>query len=193
MDMTDPILQMLAYELAAIFAAFSIWLTIRSRKKNKQIQLDATKIVKRLKLGKDQRIDTLSSILAEKYGLNDDALTQEVNEFQEREQQIYKTLLTIFVEQDGKALTRFPEQLEKAIDASLDMLPIGGSVLSEPPIQVAPVNLEIDESQSLSEQIEVTALKLEQLMAAFRLTQDEGTELNEVEQVAEVSEQDIEI
>ena len=124
MDMTDPILQLLAYELAGIFAVISIWLIVRELKKRKKIHADADKAVKRLTKAKDSRIKALTALLSEKYGLIDDELEQTATNIQGQEQQIYKVLLTNFVYQDAKALTEFPGKLEHAINECLNLLPV---------------------------------------------------------------------
>jgi len=156
----DIVLDMLAYELAAIFAVLSIWLILRNNKKGKATYEMASQTVKKLKQAKDLRIESLSKVLAEKYGLGGQPLSQAAIDFQDREQQIYKALLNVFVEQDGYALLNIPKQLEKAIDASLDLLP-----LAEKPTLAA-----VDSALTLSEQIETTAQQLEVLMTLFRQT-----------------------
>ncbi|MBE9532683.1 MAG: hypothetical protein IMF04_01050, partial [Proteobacteria bacterium] len=183
MTMTDPILQMLAYELAGIFAALSIWLILRASKKDKQVQEDAAKAVKKLKRLKDQRLESLTALLAEKYGLVGDALSQTAAELQEHEQQVYRSLLNIFVEQDGKALTTIPSQVEQALNAGLDLLPVGGEQASA---EVAPP---IDNTKELQEQLEENTQKLDQIMTA--ISQNQSTEIIDEEPVAE--EENVEI
>ena len=114
----DIVLEMLAYELAIVFAILSIWLIFRNNKKGKTTHELASQSVKKLKRAKELRIESLSKVLAEKYVLNGEDLSSTAIVFQDREQQIYKALLTVFVEQDGKALQSIPEQLEKAIAAN---------------------------------------------------------------------------
>ena len=152
MTMTDPILQMLAYELAGIFAALSIWLILRANKKHKQLQTDAAKAVKKLKRLKDQRVESLTSLLADKYGLTGDALAQTANELQDHEQQIYKELLNIFVDQNVKALNAIPNQLEQALNAGLNLLPVGSDARVEKSDQMA-----TDLTKELQDQIDELA------------------------------------
>jgi len=102
--MTDPTFQMLAYELALIFGLLSSWLLFKAHKKNKKLQADAAAAVKKIKRLKDRRIEQLTTILSEKYGLTGQALEQAAEEFQNREQKIYKAQLALFVEQDTKTL-----------------------------------------------------------------------------------------
>ncbi|MDB2705804.1 hypothetical protein N9Y67_04705, partial [Pseudomonadota bacterium] len=80
MDMTDPILQMLAYELAAVLAVICIWLIMRANKKAKAVNISVTKAVKKFKRIKDARITTISGLLSGKYDLSDDAVNQTANE-----------------------------------------------------------------------------------------------------------------
>ena len=158
--MTDPTLQMLAYELAAIFAVLCVWLILRANKKKKQANEAASKAVKRLKRAKDRRVNALSETLTEKYGLSAEALNQTVTEIQDREQQIYKVLLTLFVDQDNKSLTVFPEQLEQAIDACLNLLPVGRTINA-------------DDAEDLSEKIAEMSLKIDQLIIEAKQTDDQ--------------------
>ncbi|NQY27670.1 MAG: hypothetical protein HRT92_10925, partial [Piscirickettsiaceae bacterium] len=163
--MTDPILQMLAYELAGIFAALSLWLILRASKKQNQVQADAAKAVKKLKRLKDQRLDSLNTLLAEKYGLVGEALSQTTLALQEHEQQIYKSLLTLFVEQNGKALSNLPSQVEKALNAGLDLLPVGVEHTS------SEVIVSVDNTKELQEQIEENTQKLDQIMMVISQNQ----------------------
>ncbi len=157
----DSVLEMLAYELAAVFAVLSLWLILRNIKKDKTTHEMASQTVKKLKRAKELRVEKLSAILAEKYALSGDALSREAIAFQDREQQIYKSLLTVFVEQDDEALLSIPDQLEKAIDASLNLLPM----------EAEPTQAQIDDSTlTLNEQIAATSLQLEELMVLFRQT-----------------------
>ena len=161
--MTDPILQMLAYELAAIFAVISIWLIVRELKKRKKIHTDADKAVKKLTKAKDSRIKALTTLLSEKYGLVDDALEQTATNLQAQEQQIYKVLLTNFVDQDAKALTEFPVKLEQAIDECLNLLPVVNDAsdaeeISDDEIEVAVAVADEEDEQintDLEDEIEV--------------------------------------
>ncbi|MDQ7072619.1 MAG: hypothetical protein Q9N32_02455 [Gammaproteobacteria bacterium] len=95
--MNDPIMQMLAYELAVIFLLLSIWLIFRAYKKNKQVQSDAIKLAKKVSKDKDKRSEQLTEKLASKYGLTGEALSQAVADFQEKEQQLNKTVINLFV------------------------------------------------------------------------------------------------
>ncbi len=161
MSLSDPIIQLLAYELAVIFFVLSLWLIFRRNKTNKRVHNDATKIVKQLSKEKSGRIEALTQKLTDKYGLTGEALTQAVSDFQGQEQQINKTVVSLFVEQDGNLLLSAPEQLSNVIDACLDLLPVGGGVIVEGQQQV---------SLSLNEQIDAAQLKLDLLMAELKET-----------------------
>lgn len=167
--MTDPIIQLLGYELAGIFAILSLWLIIRASKKHKQTQASATAIVGKLKREKDKRIEHFTSILAEKYALADDALMQTTKDLQEQEQQLYKALLNVFVEQDNTTLRAFPEQLEQLTNSCLELLPIGNNVMQDA----------TEDEINLKQQIEETALKMEFLTAEFRRINAIDTAQNE--------------
>ena len=162
MDMTDPTFQMLAYELALIFGLLSAWLLFRAHKKNKQAQADAATAVKKIKRLKDRRIEQLTTILSEKYGLTGQALEQAAQEFQSREQKIYKAQLALFVEQDTKALKAAPTQLENAIDACLSLLPAGNDV------SVSSTAETKIETSALTETVTATAVKVDELVEGFR-------------------------
>jgi len=95
MTMTDPTLQLLAYELAFILGVFSLWLSFKLYKKNKTVAADAAAAVKKIKRLKDRRLETLSEILSTKYGLRDQALAQMAEELHKQEQEIYKLFLSI--------------------------------------------------------------------------------------------------
>ncbi|MBE0439443.1 MAG: hypothetical protein IBX57_06755, partial [Gammaproteobacteria bacterium] len=160
MDMTDPILQMLAYELAALFALLSLWMIWRASKTNKRLRLDADKAVKKLKRRKELRLDSLSTLLADKYGLADAALTQSAQTLQEHEQQLYKTVLSLYVQQDSAKLTAFPDQLEQAVNAALELLPVGHDKQQ--------TSQQHDEVSELKQQVAQTSLKLAELTAQFQ-------------------------
>lgn len=142
MDITNPIFHVLAYELAIIFAVLSIWLVLKIRKRNKKANEAASKAVKRLKRTRESRIELLSKIMAERYGLESEALSQTATEIQEREQQLYKLLFKVFVEQDSKSLVAFPTALEKTINECLTFTPMETTQISNEPVDIeAAINL----------------------------------------------------
>ena len=109
MSLTDPVFHWLAYELAAIFALLCIWLLIRLASKNKQLRLNSAKAVKLIKQKREGRRQQLSVILQTQYGLNGESLESEVNALQQRERDLHKNLLNLFVTQDGKTLNAMPD------------------------------------------------------------------------------------
>ena len=123
MTLTDPIFELLAYEVALIFAIIAGLLLFKSVKASRKLNTDTAKAVKQIKQNRSQREQAIRSVLAEKYGLDGEALNTETHNFIERETAIYKSLLNLFAEQDGKALVSIPQQLEKAIDAGLTIVP----------------------------------------------------------------------
>lgn len=165
MNMTDPTFQLLAYELALVFGIFSLWLTLHLYKKNKKIQADAVTAVKKIKRLKDRRLKTLTEILSKKYGLAGQALEQTAQEFQQHEQNVYKAQLALFIEQDSKILKDAPNQLEAAIDACLNLLPVGSHAV----VRVGQTDEELDDKVALTATIAATAVKVDQLIEGFRL------------------------
>lgn len=163
--MTDPTFQLLAYELALVFGIFSLWLTLHLYKKNKKIQADAVTAVKKIKRLKDRRLKTLTEILSKKYGLAGQALEQTAQEFQQHEQNVYKAQLALFIEQDSKILKDAPNQLEAAIDACLNLLPVGSHAV----VRVGQTDEELDDKVALTATIAATAVKVDQLIEGFRL------------------------
>ena len=96
MSMTDPALQMLAYELAAIFGVLAIYLGYKQYKKSKAVNVQANTSVKKIKQTKNRRLENLISVLSQKYGLVDEALTQKAESIQKQEQLIHKSQITLF-------------------------------------------------------------------------------------------------
>lgn len=125
MDMTDPAFQMIAYELAGIFAVLVAWPMFKAYKKSKRIQSEAKASVKEIKRLRDRGLDNIKEVLTEKYGLEGDALQQASNEIKKLEQQIYKSQVAMYVEQDNKKLRANTSELQKLVDTCLDFLPIG--------------------------------------------------------------------
>jgi len=125
MSMTDPALQMLAYELAAIFGVLAIYLGYKQYKKSKAVNAQANTSVKKIKQTKNRRLENLISVLSQKYGLVDEALTQKAEAIQKQEQLIHKSQITLFVEQENKTLKVAPQQIEKLVDMCLELLPVG--------------------------------------------------------------------
>ncbi len=123
--MTDPALQMLAYELAAIFGVLAIYLGYKQYKKSKAVNVQANTSVKKIKQTKNRRLENLISVLSQKYGLVDEALTQKAESIQKQEQLIHKSQITLFVEQENKTLKVAPQQIEKLVDMCLELLPVG--------------------------------------------------------------------
>ena len=123
--MTDPALQMLAYELAAIFGVLAIYLGYKQYKKSKAVNAQANTSVKKIKQTKNRRLENLISVLSQKYGLVDEALTQKAEAIQKQEQLIHKSQITLFVEQENKTLKVAPQQIEKLVDMCLELLPVG--------------------------------------------------------------------
>lgn len=123
--MTDPALQMLAYELAAIFGVLAIYLGYKQYKKSKAVNVQANTSVKKIKQTKNRRLENLISVLSQKYGLVDEALTQKAEAIQKQEQLIHKSQITLFVEQENKTLKVAPQQIEKLVDMCLELLPVG--------------------------------------------------------------------
>jgi len=123
--MTDPALQMLAYELAAIFGVLAIYLGYKQYKKSKAVNAQANTSVKKIKQTKNRRLENLISVLSQKYGLVDEALTQKAESIQKQEQLIHKSQITLFVEQENKTLKVAPQQIEKLVDMCLELLPVG--------------------------------------------------------------------
>jgi len=125
MSRTDPALQMLAYELAAIFGVLAIYLGYKQYKKSKAVNAQANTSVKKIKQTKNRRLENLISVLSQKYGLVDEALTQKAEAIQKQEQLIHKSQITLFVEQENKTLKVAPQQIEKLVDMCLELLPVG--------------------------------------------------------------------
>lgn len=123
--MTDPALQILAYELAAIFGVLAIYLGYKQYKKSKAVIAQANTSVKKIKQTKNRRLENLTSVLSQKYGLVDEALTQKAEAIQKQEQLIHKSQITLFVEQENKSLKAAPQQIEKLVDMCLELLPVG--------------------------------------------------------------------
>ncbi len=123
--MTDPALQMLAYELAIIFGILALYLGYKQYKKSKAVNAQASASVKKIKQLKKRRLDDLTSVLSEKYGLADEALTQTAEAIQKHEQLIYKSQVALFVEQEDKTLKAAPQQIEKLVDKCLALFPVG--------------------------------------------------------------------
>ena len=123
--MTDPALQMLAYELAAIFGVLAIYLGYKQYKKSKAVNAQANTSVNKIKQTKNRRLENLISVLSQKYGLVDEALTQKAEAIQKQEQLIHKSQITLFVEQENKTLKVAPQQIEKLVDMCLELLPVG--------------------------------------------------------------------
>ncbi len=166
MEIIDSVFELLAYELAAIFAVLSIGLFLRHHKKIKRVNTTAEKLVKKLKRNQEKRRGEISKVLEERFGLQEDALEQLAREMQEQEQQIYKQILKIYIDQDDKTVLNFPQQLEAFTDAHLALQPVGRE-------QEMPA--EQDKSQPLEVQIAQTASQLELLMAQFRQSNSDAT------------------
>ncbi|MEC9315006.1 MAG: hypothetical protein VYB22_08975, partial [Pseudomonadota bacterium] len=123
MSLTDPILELLAYEVAFIFAVIAGLLIVKNLKRHRRVNSQTGKTVKQIKKNQEQRALHIKSLLSEQYGLEGEALDNRATEFLDREKLIYKNLLKSFVEQDGKAFSNLPEQVEQAIDSALNIVP----------------------------------------------------------------------
>ncbi|HET8808333.1 MAG TPA: hypothetical protein VFM76_08140, partial [Methylophaga sp.] len=123
MSLTDPVFHWLAYELAAIFALLCVWLLVRLMRKNKKLRLDSGKAVKLIKQKREGRRQQLAVILQSQYGLNGESLESEVDALQQRERDLHKNLLNLFVNQDGKTLSAMPDQMESLLNAGLALTP----------------------------------------------------------------------
>ena len=132
MNLTDPILELLAYEVAVIFAVIAGVLLFKNLKKKRRVDADTAKTVKHIKNNRENREAELQTLLAEHYQLSGDELEQEVKAFAEREREIYKSLVKTFIEQDGKAFTALPAQLEQAVNSALAKMPPQTEVEQEP-------------------------------------------------------------
>ena len=147
MNFADPVLELLAYELALIFAVIAGSLVFKRLKQQRRINQQTAQTVKKIKQKQAERLNHLKTLLAEQYGMDGEALEQQATEFADKERQIYKSLLKVFVEQDSKAFASFPEQLEQAMDSALKLMPISVPVIepeSEPQVDIAPDNDESD-------------------------------------------------
>ncbi len=171
MEIIDSVFELLAYELAAIFAVLSVGLFLRHHKKIKRVNTTAEKLVKKLKRNQEKRRGEISQKLEERFGLQEEALEQVAQEIQEQEQQIYKQILKIYIDQDDKTVLNFPQQLEAFTDTHLALQPVGRE-------QEMPA--EQDKSQPLEVQIAQTASQLELLMAQFRQNNSDATGLSAV-------------
>jgi hypothetical protein len=104
MDMTNPTFQLLAYELATIFAVLAFWLLVKAYKNSKRLRSEAEVAVKNIKRNKNRRLDDITELLSVKYHLQGPALSQIASEIQKLEQQVYKSQLPLYVDQDNKVL-----------------------------------------------------------------------------------------
>ncbi|KKN50363.1 hypothetical protein LCGC14_0633490 [marine sediment metagenome] len=163
-NLSDPILELIAYELAAIFGIIALVLIVNQRKKFKRAETATAKAVKKIKRDREQREQALTDILKDKYGLTDDALEVEVNDFIERERRIQKSLVKTFIEQDPNSFTAIPELIEQAVDAALNIEPVGTQ--HEAVEQKEPVVIE-----DLQSQIDHAAQTMERLMLQYQALQ----------------------
>ena len=123
MSITDPVFDWLAFELAAIFALISIILLVRQFRKNKQLQQNSAQTVKLIKQKREGRRQQLADILQNQYGLVGQSLESEIDVLQQRERELHKNLITLFVTQNGKTLNALPDQLESLLNAGLAIKP----------------------------------------------------------------------
>ncbi|WP_289281695.1 hypothetical protein, partial [Methylophaga sp. UBA5088] len=161
-NLTDPMLEFLAYELALIFAVIAGILLISNRKKRRKVHNAGTNAVKKIKRDQISREQNLSQVLHEKYALSDEALKAEVNDFLERERRIQKSLIKTYIEQDDKAFLAIPGLVEQAVDAALNIEPVGSHAKSQQSEETAPT------ADDLQQQIDHAAQTMERLLSQYQ-------------------------
>ncbi|MEX0614774.1 MAG: hypothetical protein WD177_02590, partial [Methylophaga sp.] len=92
-------------------------------RKNKKLRQDSAKAVKLIKQKREGRRQQLAVMLQSQYDLNGESLESEVDALQQRERDLHKNLLNLFVTQDGKTLSAMPDQMESLLNAGLALMP----------------------------------------------------------------------
>ncbi|WP_286723315.1 hypothetical protein, partial [Methylophaga sp. UBA2012] len=161
-NLTDPMLEFLAYELALVFAIIAGILLVSNRRKQRKVHNASSNAVKKIKRNREVREQNLSQVLQEKYGLSDEALKVEVNDFLERERRIQKSLVKTYIEQDSNAFLNIPDLIEQAVDAALNIEPVGSH--SAPHQAEKQASTEAD----LQQQIDHAAQTMERLLSQYQ-------------------------
>ena len=165
-NLTDPMLEFLAYELALVFAIIAGILLVSNRRKQRKVHNASSNAVKKIKRNREVREQNLSQVLQEKYGLSDEALKVEVNDFLERERRIQKSLVKTYIEQDSNAFLNIPDLIEQAVDAALNIEPVGSHSASHQ------AEKHTSTEADLQQQIDHAAQTMERLLSQYQQLTD---------------------
>ncbi|HAU07249.1 MAG TPA: hypothetical protein DCS49_05590, partial [Gammaproteobacteria bacterium] len=141
-----------------------VWCSIKARRQKKNRVKETNALIKVIQNQKSQRIEQLKLVLSQQYFLSGDALEKKTAELYERELNLYKSQITLFIQQDSKVLKQMPIQVEQAMDACLGLVPENN-----------PSSADNDQDETLTQTVAETAQKVEELVQTMRELNNEPT------------------
>ncbi|MBI4694858.1 MAG: hypothetical protein HY749_12630 [Gammaproteobacteria bacterium] len=116
-------LLILAAELAILAFVLLFVFMRKARRKEAQVEAEATALVEKVEVSDSGRREALTTIFKNTYKFDDDEADTAVSQFVERERAFYNFLLAVHLGRGGKKLTDVPNELAKVVAPWLRITP----------------------------------------------------------------------